>query len=128
MDGNVGIRPIIPRHAHGGIPRVWVTDPVRRLPAMPPLDRDAALLVSLHAVCSRNKYTRDPGPVLAEPREIAAGRDDLLVQAAGVWAGYEDSDEWSRPLAQALLELPGTAEWAQLGRQRRRLPVNSGPR
>lgn len=92
---------------------------------MPALRPDVALVVRLHAECSRHRYTHDPGPVLDELRALAAGRSDLLAEAAGLWAGYRDGEPHTRVLADALLTLPGAEEWAEVGRQRRTTPVQS---
>lgn len=93
---------------------------------MSTLAPDTALTVHLHAVCARNQWASDPGPVRDELRQIAGDRNDLLIEAAGLRARYQDGDEHMRALADALLGLPGVDEWA-LGRRRRRAPMQSTP-
>lgn len=86
-----------------------------------PLHPDVALDVQLSAICSRNRYTKDPGPVLAELRAVAGDRVDVLAKVAGSWAGYYDN-EHTHTLAAAMLELDGVGPWVELGRQRRTKP------
>lgn len=83
-----------------------------------PLSADTLLGIKLGAICSRNQYTDDPAPVIAELMATAGDRQDILAQEAGRWSGFYD-DEYTHALAQALLEIPGAAEWVQLGRDRR---------
>ena len=91
-----------------------------------PLAPDAALGVKLSAICSRNRYTTDPGPVLDELRATAGRRTDILAQEAGIWSGFYDS-EHTHTLAVALLEIPGAGDWVALGRKRRDAPWHSTP-
>lgn len=91
-----------------------------------PLEPDARLDVELSAICARNQYTHDPGPVVAELTAAARGRDDVLAQAAGTWAGYFNSPE-TRVLAAALATLPGAAGWVPLGQERRDVAAVIGP-
>lgn len=90
------------------------------------LDPDTALDVALSTVCGRNRYTTDPGPVIDELRRVAGDRADVLAQVAGRWAGFY-RDQYTRVLCDALLELPGTAEWAELGRVRAAAPTHGAP-
>lgn len=89
-------------------------------PLMPsnPLDPDTLLSIELATICSRNQYTDDPGPVIAELIATAGDHHDVLAREAGSWSGFYD-DEYTHALAQALLEIPGAADWVQLGRERR---------
>lgn len=91
-----------------------------------PLDPDTALGVKLSAICSRSRYTTDPAPVIAELLETAGDRTDILAEEAGTWSGFFDS-EHTHTLAVALLEIPGAAEWAVVGRERRGTPWHSTP-
>lgn len=77
------------------------------------------LCISLDSICSRNQYTDDPGPVIEELYRVAGGRDDILAEAVGVWAGCREGEAYTRVLVEALLKLPGVGEWAALGRKRR---------
>ncbi|MFB8893587.1 hypothetical protein [Microbacterium plantarum] len=86
-----------------------------------PLEPDTRLDVELSAICARNQYTRDPGPVIAELIAAARGRDDVLAQTAGIWAGYFDSPATST-LASALLDIPDANRWVAEGRRRRGAP------
>lgn len=91
-----------------------------------PLDPDTMLDVGLSAICARNQYTRDPAPVIAELTAAARGRDDVLAQAAGIWAGYFDSTE-TRTLASALRSIPGAEFWVAEGQRRRGIPRHGAP-
>jgi hypothetical protein len=64
---------------------------------------------------------------VAELREIAAGRGDLLAERAGLTLGFyarENRDEWSRKALQAALliaagaDLTRLTEWIEEGQQR----------
>lgn len=84
-----------------------------------PLHPDIALGVHLSAICSRNRFTRDADPVIAELLAVAGDRLDILAMEAGRWLGYYE-DEHTRTLAIALREqIPGAAAWVALGRERR---------
>ena len=90
------------------------------------LSREALLNVELSSICSRNRYTTDPAPVIDELLRTAGKRTDILAEVAGTWAGYY-ADEHTRVLATALLEIPGAAEWVELGRRRRGTPPPRTP-
>jgi hypothetical protein len=90
------------------------------------LSKAQLLNIELSSICSRNRYTTDPAPVVEEMRRVAGGRTDILAEAAGTWAGYYDSDE-TRILVEALMEIPGAAEWVDVGRRRRGLPPHRTP-
>lgn len=82
------------------------------------LSADTLLSIKLSAICSRNRYTKDPAPVIAELIAAADDRQDVLAQESGSWSGFYE-DENTRTLAVALLEIPGAADWVALGRERR---------
>ncbi|WP_404474876.1 hypothetical protein [Microbacterium aerolatum] len=90
------------------------------------LDPDTALGVRLSAICSRNRYTHDPGPVLAELLEAAGDKTEILAREVGTWAGFHDS-EYTHALVAALLEIPGAAAWESSGRERRTMGWHSTP-
>lgn len=92
-----------------------------------PLDPDTTLGVRLSAICSRSRYTDDPGPVIAELLDVAGDRGDILAREAGTWAGFYDS-EYTQTLVGALLEIPGAAEWVETGVSRRGMGWHSTPR
>lgn len=79
---------------------------------------DVALSVRLSAICSRNRYTDDPGPVIAELITVAGAQPDVLAREAGSWAGFFGDDS-TRTLTSALLSIPGASEWVETGRARR---------
>ncbi len=84
------------------------------------------LSVTLDAICSRNRYTRDPEPVLAELRATAGERTDVLAEAVGTWVGYfEDGD--TIILCTALRAFRDLEPWIALGRFRRGLPAHRAP-
>lgn len=84
------------------------------------------LSVTLDAICSRNRYTVDPGPVLDELRATAGDRVDVLAEAVGTWLGFFE-DEYTTTLCKALRTLPGLEQWIALGQFRRALPDPSTP-
>lgn len=65
------------------------------------LDPDTLLSVELGAIMSRDRYTRDPGPVIAELRRTAGDRMDLLAAEVGLWIGFHDAPD-THVLAEAL--------------------------
>jgi len=87
---------------------------------------DVMLTVTLDAICSRNRYSRDPTPVIEELIAAAGDRRDLLVEAVGTWVGYFE-DDYTRVLCAALRELPGLEPWLALGTHRRSLPDHGTP-
>ncbi len=91
------------------------------------LTPDVMLTVTLDAICSRNRYTRDPGPVIDELRAAAGVRHDLLVEAVGTWVGYFE-DDYTRTLCAAIRDgIPGLEPWLALGAHRWSLPDHSTP-
>lgn len=77
-----------------------------------PLDPETHLSIRLSAICGRNRYTRDPAPVIAELRATAGARADLLAREVGRWAGHY-ADEHTATLVAAIVDgLPGAREWA----------------
>lgn len=90
------------------------------------LDPDTKLSVLIDAICSRNRYTTNPAPVIAELLEVAGDRRDILAEAVGTWVGYFD-DDYIRILTTALRELPGLEPWIALGEYRRAQRPHSTP-
>lgn len=91
------------------------------------LSPEIALSVTLDAICSRNRYTSDPAPVIAELLATAGERKDILAESVGTWVGYfEDADNIT--LTTALRTLPGLDRWIALGQHRRSMPDHSTPR
>ncbi|MFF7293241.1 hypothetical protein ACFY9N_11990 [Microbacterium sp. NPDC008134] len=84
------------------------------------------LSVEVDAICSRNRYTSEPGPVIDELRAATAHRPDVLAEAAGTWLGYFE-DEYTATLCAALRSIPGVEPWIEVGRFRRSLPAPSTP-
>lgn len=85
---------------------------------------DVLLTVHLDAICSRNRYTTDPAPVIAELIATAGDRTDLLAEAVGTWVGYFE-DDYIQTLCTALRELPDLEPWISLGQYRRQSGVHS---
>lgn len=82
------------------------------------LSPDDMLAVHLAAICSRNRYTTDPQPVIDELLATAGDRGDILARESGRWSGFHES-EHTMPLATAIREqIPGATDWVQLGRDR----------
>lgn len=91
------------------------------------LNKARLLDVELSSICSRNRYTTDPAPVIAGLRATAGKRVDILAHAAGLFAGYFD-DEHTRTLTAALrAEIDGIDPWVEAGRKRRGGPAHSAP-
>lgn len=90
------------------------------------LSTGVKLSVALDAICSRNRYTTDPAPVLDELRAAAGDRTDVLAEAVGTWVGYFE-DEYTTALCTALRKLPDLEPWIALGQHRRSLPDPSTP-
>ncbi|MGN7969037.1 hypothetical protein [Microbacterium sp. 22296] len=89
-----------------------------------PLHPDVALGIHLSTICSRNRYTTDPAPVIAELFDVAGDRGDVLAFEVGRWAGYYD-DEHTAVLVAAIIEsVPGAEEWAPTGREKRSAPAH----
>lgn len=85
------------------------------------LSPERLLTVHLDAICSRNRYTTDPAPVIAELYERAGDRTDILTEAVGTWVGYFE-DDYTRPLCTALRAFPDLEPWIELGQHRRSMP------
>lgn len=83
-----------------------------------PLHPDVALSVTLSAICARNRYVTDAGPVLAELRAAAGDREDVLAEVSGTWAGFNETDTHAGALVTALRSIPGTEAWVAVGRTR----------
>lgn len=91
------------------------------------LSPETDLSVHLDAICSRNRYTTDPGAVLDELRAVAGKRVDVLTESVGTWVGFFGEDEHVQTLVTALRELPGLEPWIALGAHRRSLPHHRTP-
>lgn len=80
---------------------------------------DTLLSIQIGAIVGRDKYTRDPAPVIDELRRIAGVRQDILDRETGTWIGYYDQPE-TQPLVVALLEaFPGAVKSIRAGQERR---------
>ena len=84
------------------------------------------LSIQLDASCSRNRYTTDPAPVIAELRAAASDRLDVLTESVGLWVGFFE-DDYTRTLCRALRELPGLEPWIAEGERRRSRRDHSTP-
>jgi|GEM_PF-1007780 hypothetical protein len=87
-----------------------------------PLHPDTMLGIHLAAICSRNRYTTDPGPVIAELLETAGGRGDILAMEAGRWAGYYDDEHTKTLVAAIVASIPGAVAWTADGVHKRDAP------
>lgn len=90
------------------------------------LSPDVRLSVHLDAICSRNRYTTDPAPVIAEIYETAGDRIDILTESVGTWVGYFEDDD-TRILCTALRDLPDLEPWIAVGQERFRRPDHRTP-
>lgn len=84
------------------------------------------LSVHLDAICSRNRYTRDPQPVIDELTTTAGPHTDVLAESVGTWIGYFEDDD-TRTLCAALRTIPGVDEWIPVGRARFAAPHHRTP-
>ena len=91
------------------------------------LSPDVALSVHLDAICSRNRYTADPAPVIDELRATAGDRTDILAESVGTWVGFFESRD-TATLCAALRALPDLEPWIALGQHRAALPHHRTPR
>ncbi|WP_295105737.1 hypothetical protein, partial [uncultured Microbacterium sp.] len=85
------------------------------------LSPDVMLSITLDAICSRNRYTRDPGPVIVELHQTAGDRLDILTESVGIWVGFFEEAHIAT-LCTALRELPGLEPWIAVGANRRAQP------
>lgn len=90
------------------------------------LSPDTRLSVLLDAICSRNRYTQDPAPVVTELLATAGDRHDILTESVGTWVGYFEDDD-TRTLCVALRELPDLEPWIAVGRERFAAPHHKTP-
>lgn len=89
------------------------------------LTPDVALRINIGCVMSRNRYARDPAPVIAELHATAGDRIDLLTEEVGLWIGFYE-DDYTRPLTSALREMPLELDaWITVGTQRRLVGTHS---
>lgn len=97
--------------------------PERSLPPVQ-LSPDKMIAADLSGILFRNKFTKDPAPVIDELRAAAGRRRDLLAAEVGAWIGFYETDD-TRTLVDALREAfadlnlePGIT----LGAERRQRP------
>ncbi|MFD4957159.1 hypothetical protein [Microbacterium sp. NPDC058389] len=85
------------------------------------------LSIELDSICSRNRYTADPEPVIAELRAAAGRRTDVLAEAAGLFAGYHGGEHTHTLCAALRSEVDGIGPWVQVGQERRHRGVHRAP-
>ena len=90
------------------------------------LSPDTLLSIHLGAIMSRNRYTTDPAPVIAELLETAGDRVEVLREAVGTWVGFYE-DDYVRTLCDALREVPDVEQWIVEGARRRAVPDHRTP-
>lgn len=90
------------------------------------LSPDTLLSIHLGAIMSRNRYTKNPAPVIAELIETAGDRVEVLQEAVGMWIGFYE-DEYVRTLCDALRGIPGVEPWIVVGADRRAIPDHRTP-
>lgn len=89
---------------------------------MSTLHPDVLLSVQLGAVIGRDQYSSDQTLIdakIAEIRELAGVRTDILNREVGSWVGYYDSPETKSLVVALLAAFPGAVPWLSLGRERR---------
>lgn len=87
---------------------------------------DTKLSIAIDATCSRNEFVQDAAPVIAELRDLADDRVDVLTESVGIWVGFFE-DAHNHVLCEALRELPGLEPWIAVGKHRRGIPVHRTP-
>ena len=90
------------------------------------LSPDTMLSITLDAICSRNRYTTDPAPVIAELYATAGERLDILTESVGIWVGFFEEPHIVT-LCAALRELLGLESWIAVGASRRAQPDHRTP-
>ena len=90
------------------------------------LSQRTLLGITLSTICSRNRYTMNPAPVVDELIETAGDHVDVLRETVGSWVGYYE-DGHTRTLCTALREIPGLDPWISEGAHRRGLPDHRTP-
>lgn len=90
------------------------------------LSPDTLLSIELGSICSRNRYTTDPAPVIDQLLTTAGDRVEILQEAVGSWIGFYE-DQYTTTLATALRELPGLGPWIAQGAYRRSIPDHRTP-
>jgi hypothetical protein len=93
---------------------------------MTALSRDRELDIHLSAIMARGRFTRDPGPVLAELRAAAGRRNDILASTVGEWIGFYGGPD-TQLLVDALFTEFGDLDLAPgvaFGRKRRNTPTH----
>ncbi|MCI1017862.1 hypothetical protein HWD99_04410 [Microbacterium sp. C5A9] len=90
------------------------------------LSPDTMLSIQLDAICSRNRYTQDPAPVIEGLRAAAGDRIDILTESVGIWVGFFD-DDYVHTLCEGLRELPGLEPRIAEGSRRRSLKGHTTP-
>ncbi|ALJ20324.1 hypothetical protein AOA12_10535 [Microbacterium sp. No. 7] len=81
----------------------------------------------LSAIMGRNRFTKEPGPVVAELIEAAGERTEILRSAVGRWIGSRE-DRYTVTLATALREAfghLGLEDAIRLGQERAAAPVHT---
>lgn len=82
------------------------------------LSADTLLSIELGAICSRNRYTTDPAPVVEQLLATAGDRVEVLRESVGSWIGFYE-DAYTITLATAMRDLPGLEPWIIQGAARR---------
>lgn len=89
------------------------------------LNPDVLLSIKISTVMSRNEFTDDPEPVIAELYETAGDRIDLLTIEVGRWIGFYEADH-NHTLVTALRALNlDMADAISLGQSRRVAPSHT---
>lgn len=90
------------------------------------LSPDTLLSIHLGAIMSRNRYAKNPAPVIAELVQVAGSNARILAESVGSWVGFYE-DDYTRTLCVALRELPDLEPWIAQGAHRRGLKDHSTP-
>lgn len=91
------------------------------------LSPETLLSVHLGGILSRNRFTKNPAPVIAELTATAGQHVEILQEEAGTWIGFYEGDDSVRVLRTALRELPGLESWIAVGIERRAIPDRRTP-
>lgn len=93
-----------------------VTSSLTRMSTLRP---DVALSVHLDAICGRNQYTKNPGPVVEEIRAASAGHTRLRDVTVGEWVGYFRAPETTILCDALLVAFPDAQDHVATGEARR---------
>lgn len=85
------------------------------------------LSLKLSATITRHQFDADATAVIAEIRELAGDRTDILAEVAGRWAGFHGQTLGVQPAFAEAIRAIGSEEAFELGRKRSAERMHSAP-